>query len=1166
MELKAMGSTLLGFLINRNTYHVHKYSKRMTATFFRRMGVICLGLVANLCAFASFQVVNLLTEYTSCPMGLDEARPRFSWQMRSEEHGAAQAAYRLTLTDEQGQTVWDSGRITSSTSLAIPYAGTMLRPETRYQWTVQVWNQRGEREEADSWFETGLMETSDKAAAWADARWIGGDLSAMPFYSAYQSVFRICYKVEMEQRAALIFGANDPRLMDVNKNILGQQNQKDQSYIKVELAYEDSATVHVYRVGYTQKDRDDQPLQSVGVPRSLINETNRKQPHAVELAMYTGHLVVSVDGDKIGEMGLNPIGSNHDFICFPVLGDMGYEVPEGETARFTNVQVENYRSPRHALVVLEDATVSGERRLFTPKETGAVVLRRIFQAKEKPTKARLYVTARGVYDLTFNGQRLTDTDYLNPGLTQYNKTLFYQTYDVTPWLQQGENNWMAQLNEGWWSGYITYDPTNWNFFGDRQSLLAKLVLTYADGSVETIVTEPKAWEYATNGPLRYGSLFQGEVYDARIAEPTDWRPAEEVLLEGNISQGSNGVWPAVDDYSQFQLIGQMGNPVRENRVITAQRLEEPRKGVYVYDMGQNMAGVPKVTFRGLKPGTRVVMRFAEVKYPKLPDYAGNEDMIMLENIRAAMAQDIYIAKGGVETYQPRSTYHGYQYVEITGIPQALPVSDVKGVVLSSVEEITANYETSNPLLNRFFENVKWSSMANLFSIPTDCPQRNERMGWSGDLSVFSPTISYICNGAQFMRRHFRALRDTQEPDSAFAAIAPVGGGFGGPMWQSVGIVAPYQSYVQYNDVEAIREHYPAMKRYIQMVLRKYIDPVQGYFRGNDSPGDLGDWLGFEVWKNDNSLIFDSYLAYELALMERMAKALGETADAAYYARQRAKRIDFINTYYIDPTTGETIGSGLGGGAKYGSKPKDVKIDTQTSYAIPLALGIVKEPIKERFTQQLVNTVTRESVGDDGKRYPVYSLMTGFVGTPWITWALSENGRVEEAYRLLTSTGYPSWLYPVTQGATSIWERLNSMTHEAGFGGNNSMNSFNHYAFGSVTNWLMQRSLGIARDEERPGFQHFYLQPLADPTGALQYAKGYYDSPYGRIESSWEIKADGVEYRFTVPANSSATLRLRAKSLRSIQQDGGLIEKGAHFADGEVEMELVAGSYRFFVKK
>ena len=1144
-------------------------------SFLRKLQVACLGLATSLSACADFQVVHLSTEYTTCPLGLDEAHPRFSWQMQSAVPGAAQEAYRLTLTDEQGAPVWDSGKVNSAQSLAIAYDGSALRPETRYQWTVEVWNKQGERQKATSWFETGLMSTSDKDAAWAGARWIGGDEAAMPFYSAYQSVFRICYQVEMERKAALIYGANDPRLMDANKNILGQQNQKDQSYIKVELAYADSATLHVYRVGYTEKDRADQPFQSIGVPRSLINEANRKQAHAVEIASNTGRTTLSVDGVKVGDLLLNPMGPSGDYIAFPVLGDMGYEVPQGETARFTQVRVENYRSPRHALATIADATVSGERRIFSPKEIGTVLLRRQFQAKGQPKKARLYVTARGIYDILLNGQRISE-DYLNPGMTQYNKTLLYQTFDVTTLIQSGENCWMTQLNEGWWSGNATFETSNWNYFGDRQSLLAKLVLTYADGTTETLVTEPKGWEYSTEGPVRYGSLFQGEVYDARMEEPINWRPAEEVSLSDVVPQGRNGMWPATDDYSDFQLVGQMGNPVRENRVIAAQKLEEPRQGVYVYDMGQNMPGVPRITFRNLQPGTQVVMRFAEVKYPKLPAYAGNEEMIMLENIRSAMAQDIYIAKGGVETYQPRSTYHGYQYVEITGIPQALPVSDVKGVVLSSVEEITAHYETSNPLLNRFFENVKWSSMANLFSIPTDCPQRNERMGWSGDLSVFSPTIAYICNSAQFMRRHFRALRDTQEPDSAFAAIAPVGGGFGGPMWQSVGIVAPYQSYVQYNDVEAIREHYPAMKAYIEMVLRKYIDPVQGHFRGNDSPGDLGDWLGFEVQKNDNSLIFDSYLAYELALMERMAKALGETADAAYYAQQRAKRIDFINTYYIDPSTGETVGTGFGEehssfmGGKYGPKRKGVKIDTQTSYAIPLALGIVKEPIKERFTEQLVKTVTRESVGDDGKRYPAYSLMTGFVGTPWITWALSENGRVEEAYRLLTSTGYPSWLYPVTQGATSIWERLNSMTLEDGFGGNNSMNSFNHYAFGSVTNWLMQRSLGIARDEERPGFQHFYLQPLADPTGALQYAKGHYDSPYGRIESGWEVTADGVIYRFVVPANTQATLRLPAKDLTSIQLDGKSLPKAlarqASFSNGQVEMPLVAGRYAFKVKK
>ena len=1137
-------------------------------TTLQKIGMACLGLATSLSAYADFKVEHLSTEYTVCPMGLDEAHPRFSWQMRSDERGEAQAAYRLTLSDERGRRVWDTGRVEQSVSLAIPYAGEALRPETRYHWEVEVWNRKGERQTASSWFETGLMATSDKASAWAGARWIGGDASAMPFYSAYLNVFRIGYNVQMDRKASLLFGANDPRLMDANKNILGQHNAKDQSYIKVELAYGDSATLHIYRVGYTLQDRADQPLKSLGVPRSLINKDNQRLPHAIEIAANSGKTAFAVDGVNVGDVLLNPMGNSGDYIAFPVVGDLGYEVPQGETARFTNVHVENYRSPHHILATLPDAEVGGERTFVALPETGTVLLRKPFQTKGKPAKARLYVTARGIYDIHFNGERLTE-DYLNPGMTQYNKTLLYQTYDVTPLLRAGSNSWTTQLNEGWWSGNATFEPSNWNYFGDRQALLAKLVLAYPDGTTETFVTEPKGWEFSTEGPMRYGSLFQGEVYDARISEPAQWRQAEEVALADIIPHGANGMWPATDNYADFQLIGQIGNPVRVNRVITAQRLEQPRKGVYVYDMGQNMPGVPRVTFCGLQPGTKVVMRFAEVKYPKLPAYAGNEEMIMLENIRSAMAQDIYIAKGGVETYQPRSTYHGYQYIEITGIPEPLPTADVQGVVLSSVEQITAHYESSNPLLNRFFENVKWSSMANLFSIPTDCPQRNERMGWSGDLSVFSPTIAYICNSAQFMRRHFKALRDTQQPDSAFAAIAPVGGGFGGPMWQSVGIVAPYQNYVQYNDLESIREHYPAMKQYMEMVLRKYIDPVQGYYRGNNSPGDLGDWLGFEVRKNDNSLIFDAYLAYELELMERMAKALGHEADATFYAQQRAKRIDFINTYYIDHSTGETVGTGFGEEHEsfmgpYGPKRKGVKIDTQTSYALPLALGLVKEEAKSRFVERLVNTVTRKSIGDDGKRYPAYSLMTGFVGTPWITWALSENGRADEAYRHLTHTGYPSWLYPVTQGATSIWERLNSMTLEDGFGGNNSMNSFNHYAFGSVTNWLMQRSLGIARDVAHPGFQHFLLTPLVDPTGSLRYAKGHYDSLYGRIESGWERQERGFRYRFVVPANTSATLHLPAKSLKAVRMDGKRLPKSAKLANGEVELELMAGTYTFEV--
>lgn len=314
---------------------------------------------------------------------------------------------------------------------------------------------------------------------------------------------------------------------------------------------------------------------------------------------------------------------------------------------------------------------------------------------DKVRKARLYVTSRGIYEMYLNGQRVGE-DYFNPGVTQYNKTHLYQVYDVTKLMVKGKNAVGAILAEGWWSGGATYAGENWNFFGDRQSLLAQLVVTYEDGQVQTIVTSPDTWKYFNQGPVVYGSFFQGEVYDAlrekAIAgwtkagyDDSAWTKAVEVSLGGHVSRLGGGTMPKVDDYSDFHLVAQYGQTVKAIQKLTAQSVEEVRPGIFVYDMGQNMVGVPEIILKGMKAGQEINLRYAEVKYPDLPRYAGNEGMIMLENIRAAMAQDKYITKGGNETIAPRFTYHGYRFIEITGIDKALPLEDVKGVVLSSIE-------------------------------------------------------------------------------------------------------------------------------------------------------------------------------------------------------------------------------------------------------------------------------------------------------------------------------------------------------------------------------------------------------------------------------------------------------------------------------------------------
>ncbi|MGI6232883.1 MAG: family 78 glycoside hydrolase catalytic domain, partial [Prevotella sp.] len=568
---------------------------------------------------------------------------------------------------------------------------------------------------------------------------------------------------------------------------------------------------------------------------------------------------------------------------------------------------------------------------------------------------------------------------------------------------------------------------------------------------------------------------------------------------------------------------------------------------------------PRISFRGLRPGTRVKMRYAEMVYPDLPEYKGQAGMVMMENQRSAMEQDEYVAKGGDEVFAPRGTYHGYRYVEITGVDSPVAVDQVQGVVLTSATPFATKYECSSEPVNQLFHNTCWSTLANVFSVPTDCPQRNERMGWSGDLSVFSPTMSYLIQGAPFFRKHLRALRDTQLPDGAFTSIAPIGGGFGGPLWSSVGIVLPWQSWIQYGDKRALGEHYPAMKRYADCMLNNYIDKSEGYFKGTDSWGDLGDWLGFEVNKNDNTLLFDAYCVYQLQIMEKVAKILGKTNESLQWADLWRQRAQFIVSHYIDGRTGKTVGPGLGQQSKSRTKASGESIDTETSYALLLTFGILPDSLRDKVAGNLSDCVMNSRQGDNGHVYPPYSLMTGFIGTAWIADALSMAGRSDLAYKMLLNENFPSWLYPVKQGATTVWERLNSYTLQDGFGGNNSMNSFNHYAFGSVTSWLIQHSAGICRDDSVEAFRRFIVSPEPDMTGGISWARAEYDSQQGKIVSGWKREGSKVTYHVVIPANATAILRLHGNNLRRVVCNGRKL-KMEKWRDGVYQKELGSGQY------
>ncbi|MDT3405282.1 alpha-L-rhamnosidase [Mucilaginibacter terrae] len=1142
-------------------------------------------------AFAAYDVTitGLKTEYTATPLGIDVKKPRFSWQMISNTPGAAQKAYMVIVTDETGKTTWNSGRVTDDKSLNILYDGKPLAVRTRYQWVVKVWDLKSKVHTAASWFETGLMD--DKQTAWSGAKWIGGGDDDMLLYAQYLPVFKLNFTIQLNSetqstRGGLLYGANDQRLLDKNKNYYGIQSSKDSSSIFVELDIAPlntgaAALLNIYRSGYKPGDQANKPIKTLPLPLALINKDNRYNKHTIYLSSVMGNTEFWVDGEgkenHIGRLGLNPIGQGGDFIAFPVLANIGFKVPEHQSASFSNLVVSNFRGPSNVLhtsykqPLLLTGTNKPTMLIYDPSRNSMPMMRSSFDTKgSNIRKARLYVTARGIYDVYMNGKRVND-DYFNPGLTQYTRTQLYQTFDVTKNMVAGKNAIGAILGEGWWSGGSTYSGDNWNFFGDRQSLLAKLVVSYEDGKEEVIVSLPETWRYNNNGPVIYGSFFQGEVYDARketavqgwstsAYDDSRWKKATEVKLEGNINTDlspPDSNTPSVAKYSHLSITGQFGETVKKVKELTARSVEQVRPGVFVYDLGQNIAGVPRIELNGLQPGTQITLRFAEVKYPNLPAYKGNTGMIMLENIRAAMAQEIYIARGGHEFITPRFTYHGLRYIEVTGIQKALPIAAVRGVVLSSVHQFSSGYECSDPLVNRLWENINWSTLANFMSIPTDCPQRNERLGWSGDISVFSKTATYLANIPQFLRRHMLAMRDVQRDDGRFSDVAPLGGGFGDILWGSAGITVAWESYQQYEDVDMLKEHYEAMSKYITFMTAQ-IDAQTNVMDDKNRTrwASLGDWLSPEYDKTEKSLLWEAYYIYDLQRIAEIAALLGKTNDYKRYKQLALERMSFFNNTYIDKATGKTA---------FRNKP----VDTQTSYAVPLAFGIVNEDLKTKVAANFVETVSRANTNDKGQLYPPYSLMTGFIGTAWVSSALSQTGNTSTAYRQLLQTTYPSWLYPVKQGATTIWERLNSYTHTDGFGGNNNMNSFNHYSFGAVGAWLLEHSSGIQRDALSPGFKHFILAPEPDVEGKMKHAKGYYDSMYGRIESSWILKTGGVVYNINVPANTSATVILKGTSIfKLVKQKNGQTLKvkisEKKNADGNYRFEVAPGKYQFEV--
>jgi alpha-L-rhamnosidase len=730
------------------------------------------------------------------------------------------------------------------------------------------------------------------------------------------------------------------------------------------------------------------------------------------------------------------------------------------------------------------APFSGGPRTTSP----APFLRTTFAISRPVASARLYATALGLYECHINGARVGE-DLLTPGWTDYAQRAQYQVYDVTALLHQGENALGAILGDGWYCGYVAWGGRQ--LYGDRPRLLAQLAIVYEDGSSETIASGP-GWKVAA-GPILESDMLMGESYDARRELPgwnapgyddASWAPAEIFADTG------------------AALTAAVGPPVRrqeELRPVSVQKIFDWNNSRYAFDLGQNMVGWVRLRVRG-EAGATVTLRYAEVLNP--------DGTLYTTNLRSARNTDHYTLRGGdEEVWEPHFLFHGFRYVELSGpksgLPHELSEDAITGIVVHSDIAPTGQFECSNPLLNQLQRNIVWGQKGNFVDVPTDCPQRDERLGWTGDAQVFVRTAAFNRDVAAFFSRWTRDLEDSQSVEGAYPAVAPnprvgpnafVTPADGGPAWADAGTICPWTIYLCYGDRRILEARYESMQRYISYLDATSRDKIRCYAGYEGFPG-FGDWLALDgSGKTDGGtpkeLIGTAFFAHSARLLSRVAQALGKHEDAARYEALFEEVRRAFQARYVTP-------SGL------------VAAQTQTAYVLALHFDLLPAELRAVAASELVRDIERR--GDH--------LSTGFVGTSYLPFVLSQAGRLDLAYRLLHQQGWPSWLYAVTQGATTIWERWDGWTHDKGFQ-DPGMNSFNHYAYGAIGEWLYSVVAGLDLDPEQPGYKHLVLRP--HPGGGLEHARASLQTRYGLAESNWQLNGNALTWDVTVPPNTHAT--------------------------------------------
>ncbi|MFI0352775.1 family 78 glycoside hydrolase catalytic domain [Actinomadura sp. 9N407] len=986
-------------------------------------------------------------EYGEHPLGVDDPRPRLSWQLAASGREQSQSAYELRVASSPSKLatgdVWNSGKVASAQSVLVPYAGPALQARTRYHWTVRVWDASGRASKwsKPTWWETGLLDGRTLGG-----QWIGHD-SPLPKPTSFT-------------------GQNDPSQLQEGTT-QGQTFTADSPVTAVSIAMptwntsDADVTVALYKGG---------PGGELLVKRRVENHPdNAEAALTLEEPAPAGTYYVeqSEPSGQIGWWGHTGGGYDH-----------GQAYKDGKP-------------------------VNGDRRFsFTTATSGpdglTSQLRKDFRVGKKIAKARLYSTALGVYTPEINGRKVGDHE-LAPGWTDYNKRVQYQTYDVTKMLRKGGNAIGATLSSGWYAGHIAiFGPAQ---YGERPWLRAQLQIDYTDGTSEKIVTDP-SWRSAT-GPVQSADLLMGEAYDARKQTPGWSRAGFDAAAWKQV---------IVNDKADPLPVAQPDAPTKVEQELRAVKITSPEKGVHIYDLGQNMVGAVRLRVSG-EAGQKITLRHGEELKQDGTLYTGN--------LRTAKATDTYTLKGdGTETYEPRYTFHGFRYVEVTGLTGTPSLDAITGRVMHTAEPMTMAFKTDSPMLNQLHSNITWGQRGNFLTIPTDTPARDERMGWSGDINVFSRTATYNMESGRFLSKWMQDMRDGQSSDGAFPDVAPkvgfIGGGAAG--WGDAGVTVPWNLYQAYGDRQVLEQNYAGMQKWITYLENNsngLLRPDSGY----------GDWLNVND-ETPKDVIGTAYFAYASTTVAKVARTLGKEDDAKRYDDLAARVSAAFTKAYVTQD-----------GAR-------VKGDTQTAYVLALSFGLLPEPARKPAADRLVELLKARD----------WHLSTGFLGTPELLPVLTQTGHNDVAYRLVNQRTFPSWGYQIDKGATTMWERWDSIKPDGTYQ-DEGMNSFNHYAYGAVGEWMYENITGIAAGE--PGYKKITIRPR--PGGDVDRAGGEYDSVYGPITTKWSVKGDRFDLSVSVPVNTTAEVWVPAGSASEVSQNGA---RFLRMDDGAAVFSVGSGSYRF----